>query len=44
VADIGDVQRLREIEKCGIYGVIIGRALYTGKISLEAAIKAGKTS
>jgi phosphoribosylformimino-5-aminoimidazole carboxamide ribotide isomerase len=44
VADIGDVQRLREIENCGIYGVIIGRALYTGKISLEAAIKAGKTS
>jgi phosphoribosylformimino-5-aminoimidazole carboxamide ribotide isomerase len=42
VADIGDVQKLREIEDCGIYGVIIGRALYTGKISLEAAIKAGR--
>ncbi|OGP88654.1 MAG: 1-(5-phosphoribosyl)-5-[(5-phosphoribosylamino)methylideneamino]imidazole-4-carboxamide isomerase [Deltaproteobacteria bacterium RBG_19FT_COMBO_43_11] len=42
VAAIGDVQRLQEIEDCGIYGVIIGRALYTGKISLEAAIRAGK--
>jgi phosphoribosylformimino-5-aminoimidazole carboxamide ribotide isomerase len=42
VADIGDVERLREIEDCGIYGVVIGRALYTGKISLEAAIRAGK--
>ena len=42
VADIGDVEKLREIEDCGIYGVIIGRALYTGKISLEAAIRAGK--
>jgi phosphoribosylformimino-5-aminoimidazole carboxamide ribotide isomerase len=42
VADISDVQRLREIEDSGIYGVIIGRALYTGKISLEAAIRTGK--
>jgi phosphoribosylformimino-5-aminoimidazole carboxamide ribotide isomerase len=44
VASISDVQKLREIEDCGIYGVIIGRALYTGKISLEAAIRAGKAS
>ncbi len=42
VAAISDVRKLREIEDCGIYGVIIGRALYTGKLSLEAAIRAGK--
>ena len=42
VADIRDVEKLMEAEDCGISGVIIGRALYTGTISLEDAIRAGK--
>jgi phosphoribosylformimino-5-aminoimidazole carboxamide ribotide isomerase len=42
VAAIADVEKLLEVEGCGIYGVIIGRALYTGAISLEEAIRKGK--
>jgi phosphoribosylformimino-5-aminoimidazole carboxamide ribotide isomerase len=38
VATIADVEKLLEVEQCGIYGVIIGRALYNGAISLEEAI------
>jgi len=40
VATIEDLQKLRDIEDCGIYGVIIGRALYTGAIKLEEALHA----
>lgn len=39
VATIADVEKLLAIKDCSIYGVIIGRALYTGAISLEEAIK-----
>ncbi len=39
VAKITDVERLLAIKDCSIYGVIIGRALYTGAISLEEAIE-----
>ena len=42
VATINDVEKLLEAENCGISGVIIGRALYTGAVSLEDAIRAGK--
>jgi phosphoribosylformimino-5-aminoimidazole carboxamide ribotide isomerase len=42
VATISDVEKLLEAEDCGISGVIIGRALYTGAVSLEDAIRAGK--
>jgi phosphoribosylformimino-5-aminoimidazole carboxamide ribotide isomerase len=42
VAAIADVEKLLQIEDSGIYGVIIGRALYTGAISLEEAIRKGK--
>ena len=42
VATISDVEKLLEAEDCGISGVIIGRALYTGTVSLEDAIRAGK--
>jgi phosphoribosylformimino-5-aminoimidazole carboxamide ribotide isomerase len=38
VATIADVERLLAVEGCGITGVIIGRALYTGAISLPDAI------
>jgi phosphoribosylformimino-5-aminoimidazole carboxamide ribonucleotide (ProFAR) isomerase len=32
------------VEDAGIYGVIIGRALYNGAISLEEAISIAKKS
>lgn len=39
VATIADIDNLLSVKDCEIYGVIIGRALYTGSISLEEAIK-----
>jgi phosphoribosylformimino-5-aminoimidazole carboxamide ribotide isomerase len=42
VATIADIEKLLAIKDCEIYGVIIGRALYTGAISLEEAIKESK--
>ena len=42
VASIADVENLLAIDDCEIYGVIIGRALYTGAISLEKAIRESK--
>jgi len=39
VAAIADIQNLLSIKDCKFYGVIIGRALYTGAVSLEEAIK-----
>lgn len=39
VATIADIDRLLAVENCPFYGVIIGRALYTGAISLEEAIQ-----
>ncbi|MCB9420678.1 MAG: 1-(5-phosphoribosyl)-5-[(5-phosphoribosylamino)methylideneamino]imidazole-4-carboxamide isomerase [Ardenticatenaceae bacterium] len=40
VASIEDLQRCHDLASKGIAGVIIGRALYDGKINLEEAIKA----
>ncbi|MFZ1035596.1 MAG: 1-(5-phosphoribosyl)-5-[(5-phosphoribosylamino)methylideneamino]imidazole-4-carboxamide isomerase [Smithella sp.] len=42
VATIADIENLLSIKDCDIYGVIIGRALYNGAVSLEEAIKASK--
>jgi phosphoribosylformimino-5-aminoimidazole carboxamide ribotide isomerase len=39
VAKISDIERLLAIKDCSIYGVIIGRALYNGSISLEEVIE-----
>ncbi|MCE5329931.1 1-(5-phosphoribosyl)-5-[(5-phosphoribosylamino)methylideneamino]imidazole-4-carboxamide isomerase [bacterium] len=39
VSSIDDIRKLKEIEKLGIKGVIIGKALYEGKIDLKEAIK-----
>ena len=33
VSSVEDIRRLREIEKFGVVGVIIGRALYSGAVS-----------
>jgi phosphoribosylformimino-5-aminoimidazole carboxamide ribotide isomerase len=42
VSSIEDIRRLREIEKFGVIGVIIGRALYSGAVSLKEAISLSK--
>lgn len=42
VASLADIDNLLAIEDCEIYGVIIGRALYTGAVSLEEAISKSK--
>ncbi len=42
VASMIDIENLMAINDCEIYGVIIGRALYTGAISLEEAIRRSK--
>jgi phosphoribosylformimino-5-aminoimidazole carboxamide ribotide isomerase len=42
VATIDDIEELLAIRDCEIYGVIIGRALYTGSIFLEEAIRASR--
>jgi phosphoribosylformimino-5-aminoimidazole carboxamide ribotide isomerase len=39
VSKIGELERLKKLEPDGIIGVIVGRALYTGKIDLEEAIR-----
>lgn len=44
VASIADVEKLLAIDDCKFYGVIIGRALYTGAISLEKAIEMSKST
>jgi phosphoribosylformimino-5-aminoimidazole carboxamide ribotide isomerase len=42
VSSIEDIRRLSEIEKFGVIGVIIGRALYSGAVSLKEAISLSK--
>ena len=42
VSRIEDIKRLLELESEGIIGVIVGRALYTGQIDLEEAIRLAK--
>jgi len=38
VSDIRDIERLVEIEREGVIGVIAGKALYAGTLSLKEAI------
>ena len=42
VATIADIEKLKIVENSGVYAVIVGRALYSGAISLEEAIAIGK--
>jgi len=44
VSGISDIERILEIEMFGVTGVIIGKALYTGAISLKDAIYRSKNS
>jgi phosphoribosylformimino-5-aminoimidazole carboxamide ribotide isomerase len=42
VASLRDIEQLASLQKEGIAGVIIGKALYTGAIKLADAIAAAK--
>ena len=42
VSSIRDIERIIEVEKFGITGVIIGKALYSGAVSLKEAIRLSK--
>ncbi|MGQ9627222.1 MAG: 1-(5-phosphoribosyl)-5-[(5-phosphoribosylamino)methylideneamino]imidazole-4-carboxamide isomerase [Anaerolineae bacterium] len=39
LSSLNDIRRLKEMEKDGVEGAIIGRALYTGVISLPEALR-----
>lgn len=39
VTDLRDIERLRAIERYGVVGVIVGKALYSGALRLEDAIR-----
>lgn len=41
VANATDIEQLLPLEAHGVMGVIIGRALYTGRVKLDAAIRIG---
>ncbi len=43
VAGIGDIERLLRVAASGILGVITGKALYTGALDLEEAIRKTKS-
>ena len=42
VSGIEDIERLKGTEPDGVIGVIVGKALYTGRLDLEEAIRVGK--
>lgn len=44
VSRIEDVEHLLELEQDGVIGVIVGRALYTGSVKLEEAIRITKST
>ncbi len=43
VSRIEDIEHLLELEPDGVMGVIVGRALYTGQVDLEEAIRVTKS-
>ena len=44
VSTIEDIKKLMPLEAVGVVGVIIGRALYSGSLSLKAAIEVSTTN
>jgi phosphoribosylformimino-5-aminoimidazole carboxamide ribotide isomerase len=42
ISSAGDLHALRALEPAGVTGVIIGKALYDGRLTLEAALRAGR--
>ncbi|HET7580616.1 MAG TPA: 1-(5-phosphoribosyl)-5-[(5-phosphoribosylamino)methylideneamino]imidazole-4-carboxamide isomerase [Bacillales bacterium] len=41
VSDLGDIESLYRRKKAGVSGAIVGRALYTGAVSVKDALKVG---
>ena len=44
VSQIEDIEHLSELEPHGVIGVIVGRAIYTGRLNLEEAIRLTKST
>jgi len=44
VGAIEDIRKLSSLEEKGLWGVIVGKALYDGRISLEEAIEAAENA
>ena len=42
VASLDDVRALRALGRANLTAVIVGRALYTGAVDLEAALRVGR--
>jgi phosphoribosylformimino-5-aminoimidazole carboxamide ribotide isomerase len=42
IASVADIAALRALEPLGVCGAIIGKALYDGRLALEAALAAGE--
>ena len=43
IASLEDLRALRRLEPAGVKGAIIGKALYDGRLTLEAALAAGRS-
>jgi len=43
ISSVGDLHALQALEPAGVTGVIIGKAFYDGRLTLEAALCAGRT-
>jgi phosphoribosylformimino-5-aminoimidazole carboxamide ribotide isomerase len=39
IASLEDLRRVKELEPCGVEGVIVGKALYEGKFTLKQALQ-----
>jgi len=42
ISRVEEIKHLKELEPLGVIGVIVGRALYTGQVALEAALRVAK--
>jgi phosphoribosylformimino-5-aminoimidazole carboxamide ribotide isomerase len=43
ISSVDDLHALQALEPAGVRGVIIGKAFYDGRLTLEAALRAGRT-
>jgi phosphoribosylformimino-5-aminoimidazole carboxamide ribotide isomerase len=43
ISSVDDLRALRALEPAGVAGAIIGKALYDGRLTLEAALAAGRS-
>ena len=39
ISSLQDIRRLKSLEKKGLVGIIVGKALYEGKFTLSGALK-----